>query len=312
MMKVKIRLRVSARECIVHRGDFGLRAASVKCQQESECALVGLVLHPGKAIEIDEALEGAGRTARERGQTGEQLYLGIRHRLVECRCRGIPAEWLRSPLSAKHLADQSGIIGARCELAELKRHVNPCVEARCGLACHGGKPGRIGGDQHDKALLEQGPHMRKNFTPTGSGHGIEMIDCENKPPGCHAVLAGARLAGRNDPGTGGGGRECPGPLGGGINSEGCGLGKRGAFRMHVASSFFRLGGAARKNVHFGGKALHVAGLKSKKIVRLAPADAKIGLQQIRAAKHETNQLQAPPDSDAERQRRANKNDFPQT
>jgi len=51
------------------------------------------------------------------------------------------------------------------------------------------------------------------------------------------------------------------------------------------------------------------GLKCKKIVRLAPADAKIGLQQIRAAKHEPNQLQAPPDSDAERQRRANKNDF---
>jgi hypothetical protein len=153
--------------------------------------------------------------------------------------------------------------------------------------------------------------MRKNFTPTGSWHGIEMIDCENKPPWCHAVLAGARLAGRNDPGTGGG-RECPGPLGGGIDSEGSGLGKRGAFRMHVAGPFFRLGGAARKYVHFGGKALHVAGLKSKKIVRFAPADAKIGLQQIRAAKHKPNQLQAPPDSDAERQRRANKNDFPQT
>jgi len=28
------------------------------------------------------------------------------------------------------------------------------------------------------------------------------------------------------------------------------------------------------------QALHVAGLKCKKIVRLAPADAKIGLQQI--------------------------------
>ena len=64
--------------------------------------------------------------------------------------------------------------------------------------------------------------------------------------------------------------------------------------MHVAGSFFRLGGAARKYVHFGGKALHMAGLKSKKIVRLAPADAKIGLQQVRATKHEPKQLRAPP------------------
>jgi len=152
--------------------------------------------------------------------------------------------------------------------------------------------------------------MRKNFTPAGSWHGIEMIDCENKPPWCHAILAGARLAGRNDPGTGGG-RECPGPLVAVSIAKGAGSASVELFGC-TSPAVFRLGGAARKYVHFSGKALHVAGLKCKKIVRLAPADAKIGLQQIRAAKHEPNQLQAPPDSDAERQRRANKNDFPQT
>ena len=81
--------------------------------------------------------------------------------------------------------------------------------------------------------------------------------------------------------------------------------------MHVAGPPFRLGGTARKRVHFGGKGLHAAGLKGKKIVRLAPADVEIGLQQIRAAKHEPKQLQTPPDSDAIRQRRAKENDFPQ-
>ena len=99
MLKVKIRLRVSARECIVHRGDFGLRAASVKCQQESECALVGLVLHPGKAIEIDEALDEARRATGDRRKRREKPGLGLADRLVQGGARRIDRGSRRSAYS---------------------------------------------------------------------------------------------------------------------------------------------------------------------------------------------------------------------
>ena len=108
-------------------------------------------------------------------------------------------------------------------------------------------------------------------------------------------------------------RECSRLLRGGIHGEGRGLGEHRRFaRLGVARPPFRLGGAAGKSAHFGGKGLHAACLKSQKFVQLAAADGKIGLQQISAAKDKPDQLRTPPNIDAERQRRAKEKEFPQS
>ena len=112
MVKIKLVLRVGARERITNRGDFAGRPAGVESQQERERALVELVMRPGNTIEIDESLEGAGRAAGERGQTGKQPQLGGRHWLIERRSRPIAASLLYGRLTAQNLADESGVIGA--------------------------------------------------------------------------------------------------------------------------------------------------------------------------------------------------------
>ena len=75
----------------------------------------------------------------------------------------------------------------------------------------------------------------------------------------------------------------------GINGERRGLAKGGTNRKRVACPPFRRGGAAGKNVHFGGKGFHTARLMGEKAVRFAPGDSKFRLQQGLAAKHKLKQ-----------------------